>query len=78
MVRTAEWKLLIADSPDSRAVDALFDMRNDPGEMRNLLSDPADRSRYAGRASEMKDRLIEWLQGVHSPDLQGVKARTLK
>lgn len=78
MVRTAEWKLMMADSPESKGVDALFDMRNDPGEMRNLLGDPADRSRSAGRAGEMKDRLIEWLQRVHSPDLQGIKARTLK
>lgn len=75
MVRTAEWKLMMADSPESKGVDALFDLRNDPYEMRNLLGDPADRSRYAGRAREMKDRLVEWLGRVQSPAIEGVKAR---
>ncbi|MBI4874612.1 MAG: sulfatase-like hydrolase/transferase [Acidobacteria bacterium] len=75
MVRTAGWKLMLADSPDSRAVDALYDLRNDPYEMRNLLGDPADRSRYAARAREMKDRLVEWLGRVRSPAIDGVKAR---
>jgi hypothetical protein len=58
-------------------VDALYDLRNDPYEMRNLLGDPADRSRSAGRAREMKDRLVEWLGRVHSPAIAGVKARTV-
>jgi arylsulfatase A-like enzyme len=75
MVRTADWKLMMADSPESRAVDALFDLRNDPYEMRNLLGDPADRARYAGRTKEMKDRLAAWLGRVRSPALPGVQAR---
>jgi arylsulfatase A-like enzyme len=77
MVRTREWKLMIADSPDSHAVDALFDMREDPYEMHNLLGDPADRAKYAGRADEMKQRLLAWLDRVGSPQTGGVKARKL-
>jgi arylsulfatase A-like enzyme len=77
MVRTLDWKLMMADTPDSRGVDALYDLRNDPYEMRNLLGDPADRSRYAVRAREMKDRLVSWLDRVHSPAIEGVKARKL-
>jgi arylsulfatase A-like enzyme len=75
MVRTADWKLMIADSAESRAVDALYDMKNDPLEMRNLLGDPVDRAKYAGRAEEMKQRLIAWLERVHSPAIGKVKAR---
>jgi arylsulfatase A-like enzyme len=77
MVRTVDWKLMIADSPRSAAVDALFDLRNDPYEMRNLLGLPEDRAKYRGRAEEMKERLIGWLQRVHSPSIEGVKARKL-
>jgi arylsulfatase A-like enzyme len=77
MVRTAEWKLMMADSAESKAVDALFDMKNDPYEMRNLLGDPADRAKYAGRADEMKQRLIGWLERVHSLAVAGVKGRKL-
>jgi arylsulfatase A-like enzyme len=75
MVRTADWKLLIANAPDSKAIDALYDLKNDPFEMRNLLADPVDRSRHAARTGEMKDRLLSWLDHVHSPLLDAVKAR---
>jgi arylsulfatase A-like enzyme len=77
MVRTLDWKLMIADSPESKAIDALFDLRNDPYEMRNLLGLPEDRAKYRGRAEEMKERLLTWLKRVHSPALEPVKARKL-
>ena len=77
MVRAADWKLMMADSPDSHAVDALYDMKNDPYEMRNLLGEPGDRAKYAGQADEMKQRLIAWLERVHAPTAAGVKARGL-
>ncbi len=77
MVRTVDWKLMMPDSPQSKGIDALYDLRNDPYEMRNLLGDPADRPRYAAQAREMKDRLVEWLARVHSPALEGVKSRKL-
>jgi arylsulfatase A-like enzyme len=73
MVRTRDSKLLIADSPESRAVDALYDLKNDPYEMRNLLAETASRP----RAEEMKERLLDWLRRVHSPALEPVKNRRL-
>jgi arylsulfatase A-like enzyme len=77
MVRTRDWKLIMADSPQSRAFDALYDLNNDPYEMRNLLGEPADRKASAARAEEMKERLLAWLARVHSPVREGVKARKL-
>ena len=77
MVRTADWKLMMADSPESHAVDALYNMKNDPYEMQNLLGPPSDRAKYAGQADEMKQRLIAWLERVHSPFVASVKARKL-
>jgi len=77
MVRTAEWKLMIADSPASRAIDALFDMKSDPLEMRNLLGDPADKAKYRPKAEEMKQRLLSWLERVKSPAIEQVRARKL-
>ncbi len=77
MVRTAGWKLMMADSPESHALDALYDMKSDPYEMHNLLGPAADRAKYAGQADEMKQRLIAWLERVHSPFIASVKARKL-
>jgi arylsulfatase A-like enzyme len=78
MVRTPDWKLMMADSPKSHAVDALYNMKNDPYEMHNLLGPPSGRAKYAGQADEMKQRLIAWLEHVHSPFITSVKARKLR
>ena len=77
MVRTHDWKLMMGDTPQSPAFDALYDLKNDPYEMRNLLGDPADRAQSAARAEEMKERLIAWLSRVHSPVIDSVKQRKL-
>ena len=49
MVRTRDWKLIMAKNPASRARDALFHLREDPYEMRicweNLATGPSTASR---------------------------------
>ncbi len=77
MVRTRDWKLMMADTPQSTAFDALYDLKNDPYELRNLLGDATDRAQSAGRAEEMKERLLGWLGRVHSPVVDSVKLRKL-
>ncbi len=76
MVRTEDWKLMMANRPESTATDALYNLKEDPYEMRNLLGPPADRAHNRKRAEEMKERLVSWLERVHSPHLEGVKQRT--
>ena len=77
MVRTSEWKLMMAKDPASRATDALFDLKNDPLEMANLLGKEGDRAKYRKRADEMKDRLLQWLSRAGSPLADGVRERAL-
>ncbi|MBL7202629.1 MAG: DUF4976 domain-containing protein, partial [Anaerolineae bacterium] len=53
MVRTREWKLVhFVDEPFGQ----LFDLVNDPGEVRNLWDDPA----AAQAKGELLDMLREW------------------
>jgi arylsulfatase A-like enzyme len=62
-VRTDRWKLIYyygkplgmrgAQPPDTKPDWELFDMRNDPREMKNLYSDP----KYASVVREMKAEL---------------------
>ena len=68
---------MMAKSPVSHTLDALFDLKNDPDEMRNLLGDPNDRVKYAGRGDEMKQRLLAWLEHVHAPIKDCVRERKL-
>ena len=75
MVRTREWKLMMAKNPASRARDALFNLKEDPHEIANLLGEPGDRSKYRKQADEMKDRLLAWLGRAGSPLSGGVRER---
>jgi arylsulfatase A-like enzyme len=77
MAVTKEWKLITAKNAESRAQDALFDLKNDPYETVNLLGEPGDRAKYGKRADEMKDRLLAWLEGAGSPMAAGVRERKL-
>lgn len=52
---------------DERDRDQLYDLRNDPGERRNLANDPA----YATVLTEMKARLLDWMKSTEDPLLQG-------
>ncbi|MCZ6633862.1 MAG: sulfatase-like hydrolase/transferase [bacterium] len=75
MVRTNRWKFMFARDAESQAVDALYDLENDPLEMNNLIGNNPDRSEHRKQAEEMKERLVSWLASVHSPHTEGVKAR---
>jgi arylsulfatase A-like enzyme len=52
MVRTRRWKYVY----NPHDVDELYDLRDDPAEMSNLIEDPAQ----AGVLGEMKARLLGW------------------
>jgi arylsulfatase A-like enzyme len=77
MVRTGEWKLIMANRPEAKSIDALFNLKDDPYETRNVMGAPADRAQYRKQAGQMKERLVSWLESVHSPHLNGVKQRSL-
>jgi arylsulfatase A-like enzyme len=77
MTRTRDWKFLFGGSPTASSLDALYNLRNDPHEMENLLAGPEGGRPYAVQAHEMRDRLIAWLEAVESPHLQGVIDRAM-
>jgi choline-sulfatase len=60
MVRTDRWKLNYYASGEGE----LYDLRNDPGEERNLFTDSA----YATTVSELKGRLLDWLMTADEAD----------
>lgn len=63
MVRTPEYKLVTYQGDQT---DQLFDLRQDPGEMRNL----AFESRYAEVVANLKNRLAEWESLLEKAPLQ--------
>jgi arylsulfatase A-like enzyme len=77
MVRTEDWKLMIANQRESRAVDALYHLKEDPHERTNLIGANPNKAQYVAHAQAMKDRLVEWLRKTGSPHIEDVIAREL-
>ena len=77
MIRTMEWKLMIGRSRDSGCTDALYDMKNDPLETKNLLASP-DAEKYLPVARKLQKMLGEHLDKTGSPYAEGVLSRELK
>jgi arylsulfatase A-like enzyme len=77
MVRTRDWKLIMANDRASKSQDALFHLKEDPYEITNLLGAPTDRAQCRKQADEMKDRLLTWLARVNSPLAGSVRERKL-
>ena len=76
MVRSGDWKLLISRLPDTGSVDALYNLKEDPGELNNMLFEGMPES-HAQVAADLKSKLISWLEEVGSPSVQGVRDRAL-
>jgi N-acetylglucosamine-6-sulfatase len=54
-VRTDRWKYIYYD--DVADVDELYDLKNDPYEMKNVIADPANAEQVAAMKAEMKTML---------------------
>ncbi len=71
------WKLLIPYSKSSKVINAMYDLKNDPYEMNNLLGSNPEKVMYEERAEELRECLLEWLEKNNSKHYQGVKDREL-
>lgn len=64
-VRSGDWKLILAETPQGARQTFLFNLRTDPGETRNLAkAQPAIAARLA-------NKLDAWEQGLPAPAFEG-------
>lgn len=77
MIRSRDWKLMTTHRGGGKDVEALFDLKNDPKEIKNLLGSNPDRFKYSSKAEELRSKLVGYLKDVNSPLLEGVASRTL-
>jgi arylsulfatase A-like enzyme len=59
MVRTARYKYIVFALGEDR--EQFFDMENDPGELKNLIADPA----LAGEVARHRSLLEQWRKNTH-------------
>jgi len=77
MVFDGRWKYLCGRTADAPSLDALYDLKNDPQELSNLIGGNPDRGKYRAEATRMQGLLVEWLTRVKSPQLETIKARPI-
>jgi arylsulfatase A-like enzyme len=73
-ITTKDWKLMVARS--DKAKSALYDLKNDPHELTNLLleGNEAEQKKYRPTAERLKRKLVEYLKEIHHPDSQHIEA----
>ena len=77
IVCDGRWKLLRAPA-EANSLNALYDLKNDPHEVNNLIGCNPDWEKHRGEAERLKGLLVSWLEQVKSPRLESVKARQIK
>lgn len=77
MVVADNWKMIIPYTKESRVINAMYNLKDDPHEINNLLGNNPDRKNHQAQAEKLRSHLLEWLQKNDSKHYQGVKDRIL-
>ena len=66
MIRKGSYKLILPKKEDSDVLDMMYDLKNDPLEMHNLLGKNGDTAKpiVIGKAEYLKCLLTEWMRRV--------------
>ena len=77
MIRTNRWKLMTTHRKGGENVDALYDLKNDPQELNNLLGTNPERFNQKKTVNELRSKLLDYLKDVNSPLTEGISERVL-
>jgi arylsulfatase A-like enzyme len=77
MIRTDQWKLMTTHRKEGKNIEALFDLKNDPFEMNNLLGNNPERFKYKKTTEELRSKLVGYLKVVNYPIVKGIEQRIL-
>ena len=58
-------------------VEVLYDLKNDPDELNNLLGSNPDRFKYDERVENLRSKLLTYLDDVNYPLIEGIQQRVL-
>jgi hypothetical protein len=69
--------MFVPYTAESTVINVLYNLKEDPYEMNNLLGKNPDRNKYEAKANELKNDLLSWLKQHKSAHYDGVKNRNL-
>jgi arylsulfatase A-like enzyme len=75
MIFDGRWKYMCGRTADAPSLDALYDLKNDPYELDNLIGRNPE---YQAQTKRMRALLVEWLRAAKSPLADSVKARPMR
>ncbi len=67
MVRTREWKFIFCRTERHKIIDCLFNLKDDPHEMTNLIGLNPQKARYRDVAERMRKLLLEYMEEIGHP-----------
>jgi arylsulfatase A-like enzyme len=77
MILKDGWKMFIPYSATSTVIDALYNLKDDPYEMTNLLGSNPEKKKYTPIVNELHTDLVNWLKDNKSVHYEGVRTRNL-
>jgi arylsulfatase A-like enzyme len=77
MIRTENWKLMTTHRSGGKNIEALFDLKNDPFEINNLLGNNPERFKYKEITENLRSKLVGYLKDVNYPLVKGIEERIL-
>lgn len=77
MIRYRNLKLMMAENKEANSVDALYDLKADPFEMRNLITSPIAPEQDREQLKMMKALLVEWMKKHEPHKVADLEQRTL-
>ena len=77
MVLKDNRKLFIPYSAESNVINAMYDLKEDPNEMYNLIGNNPERQKHEAKATELREDILTWLKEHKSGHFEGVKTRDL-
>lgn len=76
MVLSGGWKLICGYVDNATTFDALYDLNDDPYEIKNLLGTNRSKGKHKKTVERLKAQLMEWLEKTGSENLVKLKNRT--
>lgn len=77
MIVKGDWKMLIPSTSTSTVINALYNLKEDPFEMNNLMGSNPDKSKYTDKINELHTDLLTWMKKNNSKKYDGVRNRNL-
>lgn len=77
MIVKGDWKMFIPSTSTSTVINALYNLKDDPYEMNNLMGSNPNKGLYTQKINELHTDLLTWMKKNNSKKYDGVRNRNL-